>query len=38
VPLLLTFKTGDNPYKDKKNVLTVRQIKKKRRMMSHVKR
>jgi GTPase len=38
VPLLLSFKTGDNPYKDKKNVLTARQIKKKRRMMSHVKR
>ncbi len=38
VPLLLTFKTGDNPYKDKKNVLTARQIKKKRRLMSHAKR
>ncbi len=38
VPLLLTFKTGDNPYKDKKNVLTMRQVKKKRRLMEHIKR
>ncbi|MES0874370.1 ribosome biogenesis GTPase Der [Sinimarinibacterium thermocellulolyticum] len=38
VPLLLTFKTGDNPYKDKKNVLSARQIRKRRRLMAHVKR
>ncbi|SEQ58207.1 GTP-binding protein [Solimonas aquatica] len=38
VPLLLSFKTGDNPYKDKKNELTGRQIKKKRRLMARVKR
>ncbi len=31
VPIMLSFKTGVNPYKDKKNVLTDRQIKKKRR-------
>ncbi|MGH8444378.1 MAG: ribosome biogenesis GTPase Der, partial [Solimonas sp.] len=38
VPLLLSFKTGDNPFKDKKNVLTGRQIKKKRRLMARVKK
>ena len=37
VPLALYFKPGDNPFKDKKNVLTDRQIKKKRRMMKHYK-
>ncbi|MFA5940219.1 MAG: ribosome biogenesis GTPase Der [Sinimarinibacterium sp.] len=37
VPLLLSFKTGDNPFKDKKNELTARQIKKKRRLMAKVK-
>lgn len=31
VPILISFKTGENPYKDKKNVLSARQIKKKRR-------
>ena len=31
VPLQVAFKTSDNPYKDKKNVLTPRQVKKKRR-------
>lgn len=36
-PIKLVFKTGDNPYKDKKNVLSDRQIKKKRRMMQFVK-
>jgi GTPase len=38
VPLLLAFKTGENPFKDKKNELSARQIKKKKRLMSHVKR
>ncbi len=38
VPLLLSFKTGDNPFKDKKNQLSGRQIKKKRRLMDRVKR
>ncbi|HEX4873145.1 MAG TPA: ribosome biogenesis GTPase Der [Nevskiaceae bacterium] len=37
VPLSLVFKTGDNPFKDKKNVLSGRQIKKKRRLMLRVK-
>lgn len=37
-PLQIVFKTGDNPFKDKKNVLTKRQIDKKRRLMKHVKR
>jgi len=36
-PLQLVFKTGDNPFKDKKNILTKRQIDKKRRLMKHVK-
>ncbi len=31
VPIMLSFKTGVNPYKDKKNVLTDRQVKKKLR-------
>ncbi len=38
VPLLLSFKTGDNPFKGKKNELTGRQIKKKRRLMARVKK
>ncbi len=38
VPLILEFKTGDNPYKDKKNVLTGRQIKKKKRMIERSKK
>lgn len=38
VPLLLSFKTGDNPFKHKKNELTNRQIKKKRRLMARVKK
>ncbi|QHS11445.1 ribosome biogenesis GTPase Der [Sinimarinibacterium sp. NLF-5-8] len=37
VPLLLSFKTSDNPYKDKKNQLSGRQIKKRRRLMARVK-
>jgi GTP-binding protein len=38
VPLVLTFKTGDNPFKNKRNVLTPRQVKKRKRMLSHVRR
>jgi len=38
VPLVLSFKTGDNPFKGKKNELTGRQIKKKRRLMARVKK
>ncbi|GAB1407406.1 ribosome biogenesis GTPase Der [Thermomonas brevis] len=36
-PIRFVFKEGDNPYKDKKNVLTERQIASKRRLMRHVK-
>ena len=38
VPLAMVFKTGDNPFKDKKNELTPRQTKKKQRLMSRVKK
>lgn len=38
VPLVLSFKTGDNPYKSKPNPLNNWQIRKKRRLMSRVKR
>ena len=37
-PVLIEFKQGDNPYKDKKNILTDRQIEKRRRLMRHVKK
>ena len=37
-PLKLEFKSSDNPYKDRKNKLTVRQIKHKQRLMRRVKR
>ena len=37
-PIRFVFKEGDNPYKDKKNVLTERQVAKKRRLIRHVKR
>lgn len=36
-PVRVQFKTSDNPYKDRKNTLTARQIKQRRRMMKHVK-
>jgi GTP-binding protein len=38
VPLLISFKTGDNPFKDKKNQLTGRQIKKRKRMIERFKK
>ncbi|HVT34342.1 MAG TPA: ribosome biogenesis GTPase Der [Nevskiaceae bacterium] len=38
VPLALSFKTGDNPYKHKKNVLTARQVKKKKRLIERTRR
>ena len=34
-PLIIEFKGGDNPYRDKKNVLTPRQIQKRQRMRRH---
>jgi len=37
-PVRFLFKEGDNPYKDKKNVLTERQVAKKKRLIRHVKR
>jgi GTP-binding protein len=37
-PVQLVFKEGENPYKDRKNVLSARQVVKKRRMIRHVKR
>lgn len=38
IPVLIQYKYGDNPYKNKKNVLSKRQIEKKRRLMRHVKK
>ena len=37
-PVKLEFREGKNPFADRKNVLTQRQIQKKRRLMKHVKR
>lgn len=37
-PLRLEFKTGENPYAGRRNVLTKRQQFKKKRLMKHVKR
>lgn len=37
-PVRLAFKTGENPYKDKRNKLTPRQERKRRRLMKHAKR
>jgi GTP-binding protein len=37
-PVRIEFRTGDNPYADKRNKLTQRQVQRKRRMMSHVKK
>jgi len=37
-PLRLQFKTGDNPYKGKRNTLTPRQEHKRKRMLRHVKK
>ncbi|MDH5395794.1 MAG: ribosome biogenesis GTPase Der [Gammaproteobacteria bacterium] len=36
-PIRIVFKTGDNPFKHKKNKLTPRQQAKRKRMMRHVK-
>lgn len=36
-PVRIQLKSGDNPFKDKKNQLTDSQIKKRRRLMQHVK-
>ncbi len=37
-PIKIYFKSGDNPFKDKKNSLSARQIQKKRRLMKFVKK
>ncbi len=34
-PILLLFKTGDNPYKDQKNKLSASQVRKRGRMIKH---
>jgi GTPase len=36
-PVLVQFKSGDNPYKAKRNTLTPRQLHRRRRMLKHVK-
>ena len=35
-PIRIEFKTSDNPFKDRKNVLSASQIKSKRRLVEHV--
>ncbi len=37
-PVVIEFKHGENPYKGKKNILTKRQIAKRKRLMKHVKK
>ncbi len=37
-PVRFVFKEGTNPYEGKKNVLTEKQVAKKRRLIRHVKR
>ncbi len=37
-PIRFLFRDSENPYKDKKNVLTDKQVAKKRRLIRHVKR
>ncbi|MFP5375002.1 MAG: ribosome biogenesis GTPase Der [Gammaproteobacteria bacterium] len=37
-PVRFVFKEGENPYKDRVNVLTERQVARKRRLLRHVKR
>ena len=37
-PILLQFNTSENPYKDKRNKLTPRQERKKKRLKSHIKK
>lgn len=36
-PVHIEFRTGDNPYADRRNKLTQRQVQRKRRLMAHVK-
>ena len=37
-PVLIEFKTQDNPFKGRKNKLTERQVNRRRRLMQHVKK
>jgi len=37
-PIKLEFKSGDNPYKDKKNKLSARQVQKRKRLMKFIKK
>ncbi len=37
-PVRIEFRTSDNPYADKRNKLTQRQVQRKRRLMAHVKK
>lgn len=37
-PVRIEFRTGDNPFADKRNKLTGRQVQRKRRLMAHVKK
>jgi GTP-binding protein len=37
-PVRIEFRTGENPYAEKRNKLTQRQVQRKRRMMAHVKK
>ena len=37
-PVRIEFRTGENPYAERRNKLTQRQVQRKRRLMSHVKK
>jgi GTP-binding protein len=37
-PVRIEFKTSENPFRDRKNILTEKQMKKKKRLIRHVKR
>ena len=37
-PIKIEYKSGENPFKDKKNILSARQIQKKKRLMKFVKK
>ena len=37
-PIVMDLRKGENPYADKKNVLTDKQVQRRRRLMRHVKR
>ena len=37
-PIRIELRSGDNPYSGKRNKLTQRQVQRRRRMMSHIKK